>query len=206
MPHVEPLAPEALPEDLQPILKAAESAMGYVPNSLLTMGRWPELTRAFAGLLGTVNLGGVLPRELKELVSFVASRAAGCRYCQAHTSELAARSGVPTEKVQDAFAFETSERFDERERAALRLARDAALVPPAVTDAHFEELRRHFDEREILELVAQIALFGFLNRWNDTLATELEASPLRFAREHLGTRGWDAGKHAGGGDPPDRAR
>jgi len=108
--------------------------------------------------------------------------------------------------VQDAFAFETSEHFDERERAALRLARDAALVPPAVTDAHFEDLRRHFDEREILELVAQIALFGFLNRWNDTLATELEASPLRFAREHLGARGWDAGKHAGGGDPPDPAR
>lgn len=198
MPQVQPLERGEIPDELQPILQMAESILGFVPNSLLTMGRWPELLRAFAGLVATVTQGGGLSGELKQLVGLVASRAAGCRYCQAHTGELAARAGAPPEKVEEAFALETSERFDARERAALRLARDAALVPPEVTDAHFDELRRHFDDREILELVAQIALFGFLNRWNDTLSTELEASPLRFARSHLAEAGWEAGKHATG--------
>ena len=195
MPRVEPLRREDLPE-LEPILQMAEGAMGFVPRSLLTMARWPELMQAFAGLAGTVNLGGKLPAELKRLVSFVSSNAAGCRYCQAHTSHGVERAGGTAEKLDAAFEFETSPLFSEAERAALQLARDASLVPNAVEDAHFDALRRHFGDEEIVELVAVVALFGFLNRWNDTMATALEAGPLAFAERQLGARGWTAGKHA----------
>ena len=52
-----------------------------------------------------------------------------------------------------------------------------AWLPSAVTDAVFERLREHYSDREILEITAVIALFGFLNRWNSTLATDLEALP-----------------------------
>lgn len=76
------------------------------------------------------------------------------------------------------------------------LARDAAAHPPAVDDAHFEALRRHFDEDAIVELVAVVALFGFLNRFNDTMATTLEEEPLAFARARLAASGWEAGPHA----------
>jgi hypothetical protein len=82
-------------------------------------------------------------------------------------------------------------------RAALRLARDGAVTPNAVEDQRFEELKAHYDAEEIVELVATIAMFGFLNRWNDTLATELEASPLAFAQQHLSGHGWSPGKHTG---------
>ena len=69
-------------------------------------------------------------------------------------------------------------------------------MPSATTEAHFEELRRHFSEQEIVDVVAVIALFGFLNRFNDTMATPLEAEPLTFASNHLASRGWNVGKHA----------
>jgi len=46
-----------------------------------------------------------------------------------------------------------------------------------------------------VELTAAIATFGFLNRWNDTMATELEDEPLEFAGEHLAHHGWERGKH-----------
>ena len=82
------------------------------------------------------------------------------------------------------------------ERAALRLVHHAALVPNQATDADFAELRRHFDDDEIVEIVAMIALFGFLNRWNDAMATELEEHPLALASDVLGGIGWEAGKHA----------
>ncbi|MEM7483470.1 MAG: carboxymuconolactone decarboxylase family protein, partial [Acidobacteriota bacterium] len=65
----------------------------------------------------------------------------------------------------------------------------------AVTDADFAELRRHFDEVQIIELVGVVALFGFLNRWNATLATELEGPPRAFAEERLAPFGWDPGQH-----------
>jgi alkylhydroperoxidase family enzyme len=125
----------------------------------------------------------------------VASSAAGCRYCQAHTSHAAEKAGAG-EKLAAVWDFEISPLFTEAERAALRLARDAALVPNQATDAHFSELRRHYSDAEILELVAVVSLFGFLNRWNDTLATRLEPGPRRFAERELAGRGWEVGKHA----------
>jgi alkylhydroperoxidase family enzyme len=125
----------------------------------------------------------------------VASRAAGCTYCQAHTGHTAHRNGVDEEKLQAAFDYETSPLFDAKEHAALRLAHHAALVPNAAEDAHFDELRKHFDEEEIVDIVSVIALFGYLNRWNDTMATTLEQSPLAFGEQTLAAGGWQAGKH-----------
>jgi uncharacterized peroxidase-related enzyme len=159
------------------------------------MARWPDLLHGFVGLAGRVLGPGAIEPGLKNLVSFVSSNASGCRYCQAHTSHTAVHQGLAAEKVDAAFEFETSSLFDERERAALRLARDASLVPNLVEDSHFAELRKHFDERQIVELVAVIALFGYLNRWNDTMATQLESLPATFATANLAAHGWAIGKH-----------
>jgi uncharacterized peroxidase-related enzyme len=194
MPRIDPVAREALPE-LAPMFEAVTATMGFVPTSLMAMGRWPELLQAFVGLAATVLGPGEVDPGLKNLVSFVSSNAAGCRYCQAHTSHTAVYQGVSAEKIDAAFEFETSPLFDERERAALRLARDASLVPNLVEDAHFEELRRHFDERQIVEIVSVIALFGYLNRWNDTMATRLESLPASFAAAKLSSHGWTVDKH-----------
>ncbi len=195
MANLEPLSRGELPE-LEPLLQMVESVMGFVPNSMLTMARWPELLNSFAGLAAVVSGPGEVEGGLKHLVSLMASRAAGCRYCQAHTSAGAIGAGVPERKVTELWNFETSEVFSEAERAALRLARDAAQVPNLSGPGHFEELGRYFDSRQVVELVAQISLFGFLNRWNDTLATRLEAEPAEVASRVLGRSGWEAGKHS----------
>jgi uncharacterized peroxidase-related enzyme len=162
---------------------------------MLTMAHKPGLLQAFAGLSFNVLGPGKLEPELKSLVSHVASRAAGCVYCQAHTAHTAHRNGASEEKLQAAFEYETSPLFDDRERAALRLAQFAALTPNASTPEHFEALREHFDEQEIVEIVSVISLFGWLNRWNDTMATKLEAAPGEFGAKVLGPNGWRVGKH-----------
>ena len=194
MPCVTPLPRRELAE-FEPFFEMVERVMGFVPNSMLTMGRVPDLLRAFSTLSATVLMSGALSPELKQLVAFVTSNSAGCRYCQAHTAHGAERMGATKEKLEAAFEFETSPLFTDAERAALHLARDAGLVPNATTGAHFEELNRHFNEQEIVEIVGVIALFGWLNRWNDTMGTELESAPLRFANSTLASRGWSAGKH-----------
>ena len=198
MPRLEPLDRSELSE-FEPFFALVERGMGFVPSSLFTMGRRPELLRGFAGLSGAVLGPGRIDPTLKQLVAYVTSRAAGCSYCQAHTAHSAHRAGASAEKIAAAFEYETSPLFDDRERSALRVAQFAAVVPNAVEDSHFEALRSAFDDEEVVELMAVIALFGFLNRWNDTLATELEGSPLGFARETLVPGGWNAGKHT----PPD---
>ncbi|MGY1913918.1 carboxymuconolactone decarboxylase family protein [Blastococcus sp. SYSU DS0973] len=196
MPRIEPLPRESLPQ-YEDTFRAVESALGVLPNSTLTMARRPEIMEAFARLNAVVMADGTVGGVLKQLVATVVSGAAGCAYCQAHTSHVAEKRGADAGKLAAVWEFEFSPLFTEAERAALRVARGAGSTPNAVTDDEMAELRRHFDDEQVVEIVAVIANFGFLNRWNDTMATQLERSPLAWAVERLQDAGWEAGKHAG---------
>jgi uncharacterized peroxidase-related enzyme len=170
--------------------------MGFVPNSMLIMQRDPKLTQAFAQMSAAVwRPDSKVDLKLKRLISHVASRSAGCQYCMAHTAEGASKLGVDQQKLDEVWSYQTSPLYTPAERAALDLAVAAGCVPNAVTDEMFAELRKHWSEEQIVEIVGVIALFGFLNRWNDTFATPLEDDPLHFGEAHLAAQGWDAGKH-----------
>jgi uncharacterized peroxidase-related enzyme len=194
MARVAPLSRQDLPQ-FEPVFERVEQTMGFVPSSMLTMAKAPGLVEAFGGLAGTIHSMGAIDPTLAQLIANMASNAAGCRYCQAHTGAHAANLGVDGAKVAAVWEFETSDLFTEAERAALRVARDAAQSPNATTDEQFEELARYFDEQQIIQIVATIALFGYLNRWNDTMATTLESEPMSFAIQHLVANGWEPGKH-----------
>jgi len=194
MANMEPLRREDHPE-LEDVFRVYDETMTFVPNSLITMARRPEILRSFSDLITQIWRTGTLPQQLKPLIAIVASVSAGCRYCQAHEAVDAKLRGVDEEKISAIWDFERSPRFDDAERAALRFARDASLVPNLVTADHFAELRRHWDDGQIVEILAVIGLFGFLNRWNDTMATDLEDVPSAFATARYGDR-WEPGKHA----------
>jgi len=191
---MQPLRREDHPE-LEELWRLYDETMSFVPNSLFTMARRPEILRAFSELITQTWRTGTVPVGLKPLVAIVASTAAGCRYCQAHETVDAKLRGVDERKIADVWDFERSPLFDDAERAALRFARDASIVPNAVTPEHFEDLRAHWDDGQIVELLAVIGLFGFLNRWNDTMATDLEDVPRAFAGRTIGQHGWRPGKH-----------
>jgi len=193
--NMQPLRRQDHPE-LEELWRLYDETMSFVPNSLFTMARRPEILRAFSELITQIWRTGTVPVGLKPLVAIIASTAAGCRYCQAHETVDAQMRGVDEAKIAEVWDFERSERYSEAERAALRFARDASLVPNAVTPEHFQELRRHWDDDEIVELLAVIGLFGFLNRWNDSMATDLEEIPTAFADRTIGSHGWEPGKHA----------
>ncbi len=173
-----------------------EQIMGFVPETSLTMARVPGLLDAYVGLAMTVVGNGLITQELAQLVAHITSTAAGCRYCQAHTVAHAEKLGVDPDKLADLWSFDTSDRFDDAERAALRLAMHAGQHPNGVDDADIDACRVHFDDDQITSIIAVCALFGFLNRWNDSLASTLEPAPLVAAERYLGAHGWDAGKHA----------
>jgi alkylhydroperoxidase family enzyme len=137
---------------------------------------------------------GTVPKELKMLVSLASSMAAGCRYCQSHMSNLSSIFEVPDEKIAAVWEMDSSELFSAAERAALRLAIKAGMVPNEASAEDFDELKKYFDEGQIVEIMASIALFGYLNRWNDTMATQLETVPRDVVKRAVS--GWDEGKHA----------
>ena len=216
MANVTPLKREELTQ-LQQVLNSSEAMMGFVPNSMLTMSHMPQLTMAFSFLAGTVfgadlkatmaayqdivpedpNADEALSPDLVQLIAFTVSVAAGCRYCQAHTGHNAHKFGVPEEKLAAILSYESSDQFSDAERAVVGLALAAGQVPNGSDASHFEALKAHFTDRQVVQIVGVISLFGFLNRWNDTMATELESLPKGFAQDTLSASGWQVDKHAG---------
>ena len=198
MPHMSPLPFDSVPEDIQERFVHYRNTRGFTPNSIQTMARRPNIVRAFMQLNQAILYEGTVPEELKMLVSLIASQVAGCRYCQAHIANLSKVYKASEEKIRKVWEFEASDLFSDAERAALRIAYSGAMAPSHATAEEFEELYKYFDESQVVEIVASIALFGFLNRWNDTMATEIEALPEQVARDTIGrSSGWEAGKHAG---------
>jgi uncharacterized peroxidase-related enzyme len=194
MPRLAPLPMDELGE-LAPMLQGMAAQSGYEMNSLMTLGRNPAIVQGLMAFVGAVMAPGNVSPELKNMVSQIVSKAAGCGYCMAHTGHAAEGSGLSADKEAALWEYETSDSFTEAERAALRVAQGAGQAPNAVTDDEFNALKEHFSEDEIIEIIAVIGMFGFFNRFNDTMATELENSPLRFAQETLGPKGWAVGKH-----------
>ena len=195
MPHLDPLPWEANPQ-FRDRFQHYQDTRGFVPNSILTMSRRPAIAEAFMALNKAVLYEGTVSEELKMLVSLVTSQASGCRYCQAHMANLASIYQASDEKIRALWDFETSPLFSDAERAAIRLGYHAALVPNEATEADFDALKRHFDDGQIVEIVGTISLFGYLNRWNDTMATALETRAVEVAERAIGEVGWRAGKHA----------
>jgi len=194
MPHLPPLLRDAVPE-FKERFDHYENTRGFIPNSILTMSRRPAIAAAFMQLNKVVLYEGTVDEELKMLISLIASQAAGCLYCQAHMANLSSIYKASDKKIAAVWEFDSSDLFSDAERAALRLAVNASLIPNQATQEDFDELAKYFDDGEIVELVASIALFGYLNRWNDTMATGLEEHATRVAERTIGDGGWEAGKH-----------
>ena len=114
----------------------------------------------------------------------------------AHNAGGSLRSGIDAQKLEKVWDYKTSALFSEAERVALDFAIAAASQPNDVSDELFERMKQHWSDGEIVEITALVAYFGFMNRFNDTMATPLEDEPAQVAEKHIAQHGWKLGKHA----------
>lgn len=193
MPHVRPLNTQET-EDAEADIAWLASATGFTANSMLALSHRPEIARAALGLIKAVvrNPDGTVNPELRWLVPHVTSLSNGCTYCSAHTFKNGADNGVSQEKLDAIWEFETSLNFTDAERAALRVAMTGGQCPAHASSEDMAELKKHFSEEQVVEIGAVIALFGFNNRWNALMQTDLEPEVTSFVQQ----RGYtDLGKN-----------
>jgi len=173
-----------------------DETLGFTPNSLFTMMHRPRISDAFVEMNKAVmeNKGRVTS-SLKRELAYLSSMTTGCRYCEAHTIRAAERYGSEQDRLNHIWEYKTYGAFTDADRAVFDLAIAASLVPNAVTDEIADNMRQHWDEGEIVEIMGVIALFGYLNRWNDSMGTQLEDPAADHANELLGHKGWTRGKH-----------
>ena len=195
MPLISPLPPDHSSEVAQ-LAGFFNETLGFCPNSVLTMQRRPAIAKAFIGLnMAVMENHGRVTSDLKRLIGYIASFTAGCQYCQAHTIRAAERYGASEKQLQHIWDYRTHTSFSEAERAALDFALAASVVPNSVDQSISENLRQHWDEGEIVEILGVIALFGYLNRWNDSMGTSLEIPAQESGQQFLVGHGWTGGKH-----------
>jgi AhpD family alkylhydroperoxidase len=137
---------EPLPIDHDPTVaemsRLFHETLGFVPNSVLTMQRRPQIAQAFIALNRAVMTnGGRVTSEQKRLIALLASGVAGCRYCQAHTALAATRYGATEDRLRQLWEFRSSALHTEAERAAFEFALAAASVPNVVTPELMARLR-----------------------------------------------------------------
>ena len=195
MPLIKPLS-KIEDKETQELVTFFNETLGFCPNSVLTMQKKPHLAQAFVNLNKAVmNNAGSISSEFKRIIAYISSNTAGCRYCQAHTIRAAKRYGGEKERLEQAWDFENSSLFSEAEKVALRFTIAASSVPVSTSQELEELLQHHWDETDILEIMSVIALFGYLNRWNDVMGTSLEKD-AKDSAESLLQNHWDIGKHA----------
>ena len=187
--HIGGEAREAFPE-FEELFKAVENSMGYLPNAYLGMAKRPELLKSFSSLIMAIFTQEGLSSGLRQLIALACSLSAGCKYCQAHTSHGAERSGIDHQKIAEILKYKDSKLYSKSEKAVLDLAFAAGATPNTSSKEHFNELKKHFSDELITDIVSVISIFGFLNRWNDTLGTKLEDVPKDFIEEKLMPLGW----------------
>ena len=195
MPLIKPLS-NIEDKETQELVTFFNETLGFCPNSVLTMQKKPHLAQAFVNLNKAVmDNAGSISSEFKRIIAYVSSNTAGCRYCQAHTIRAAERYGGEKERLEQAWDFENSSLFSEAEKVALRFTIAASSVPVSTSQELEELLQHHWDETDILEIMSVIALFGYLNRWNDVMGTSLEKD-AKDSAESLLQNQWNIGKHA----------
>ncbi len=192
---VTPLSPDH-DETTKELAAFFNETLGFCPNSILTMQRRPAISRAFINLNKAVMANdGRVSSSLKRMIAWVSSNATGCRYCQAHAIRAAERYGAEKEQLENIWDYRTHKAFSQAERAALDFSLQASQVPNQVDVKIKERLYTYWDEGEIVEMLGVISLFGYLNRWNDSMGTSIENGAVESGNQYLGKHGWEKGKH-----------
>lgn len=172
--------------------------LGFCPNSVLTMQHRPAISKAFINLNKAVMANeGRVTSALKRMIAWVSSNATGCRYCQAHAIRAAERYGAEQEQLDNIWEYKTHPAFSEAERVALDFSLAASQVPNAVNNELKDRLYKYWNEGEVVEMLGVISLFGYLNRWNDSMGTTMEEGAIESGNKYLAKNGFEIGKHDG---------
>lgn len=195
MPLVTPLACDEN-EEVAELARFFNETLGFCPNSVLTMQRRPAIAKAFINLnMAVMANEGKVTAEQKRLIGYITSANTGCRYCEAHTILAAERYGGSDERLANIWDFRASDLYTAPEKAAFEFALAASSVPNAVNDEITNELHKYWDDGEIVEILGVISLFGYLNRWNDSMGTTMESGAVDAGERLLSNSDWTRDKH-----------
>jgi uncharacterized peroxidase-related enzyme len=166
---VNPLPKEKAAPEVHETYEGMTKRFGKVPNIFATMAHRPNVLKNFLPFYGAVMDEGTVEPRYKELAYLKTSLLNGCEYwTRAHIAS-AKRIGVTGEQIQALQFYERSPLFDEKDKATILYAERVTRGASAIRTGALEELRKFYDEGQIVELTLVICAANFTNRFNDAL-------------------------------------
>jgi alkylhydroperoxidase family enzyme len=141
------------------------------PESQAIRAHVPATFWSFANTWRDVFKNGVADHNIKELCRIYVSRSVLCEFCGNQRSVKAAKAGLKEDDYSDLINFESSTRYDERQKAALAYAEAITWDLPAGDDL-WARLHQHFSEPELVEIGYFVAITMGQQRWLRTLNIE----------------------------------
>ncbi len=167
MARISLIAPEAASPEVREIYEV--TLRGKPGNVQKALAHRPEMLKSFLTFYGSV--GRSLDRKLYELIYLRVSLINECRYCTQHHVASSKRAGLTAEDWAGLREGNYS-RFSEKERAALNYSEKLTRALHKITDADFDELKKHFSEPEIVDVHMLAGLANLTNRVTDPLGLD----------------------------------
>jgi uncharacterized peroxidase-related enzyme len=162
------------------LLKGVKAKLGLTPNMMRTMANSPAVLEGYLNLSGALG-GGALPAGLREQIALAVAETNGCDYCLSAHSALGQMAGLKADQIS---ASREAASVDPRADAALKFAVAVVESRGAVTDAQFAKVREAgFNEGEVAEILAHVALNVFTNYFNKAALTVVDFPRVESARK-----------------------
>ncbi|MFK8025857.1 MAG: carboxymuconolactone decarboxylase family protein [Ilumatobacter sp.] len=193
--HLEPhtVSIDELHGTYSPMLHTVNELIGVVPDCDTYLEIWPPGFRTYNLCVPNfLNLpASIVKRDGVKaqmgLAMYIASRAAGCPYCSAHTCSFALRRGATRE------AIDGSNRTD-LEQAVVDLAEAMSNTPAEWDPAVVDRVGRFLSADDIEWVAMSVGMMGFLNKFMDAIAVPLELEAINDVAELIEPTGWDVGQ------------
>jgi uncharacterized peroxidase-related enzyme len=169
MATVAPVTEQQADAKLKAIFDNLKQKLGKVPNFFAILAHKPQILETFLPFYQAVTGPGAVEQRYKELAYLKSSMTNGCEYCtRAHTAS-AKQAGVKPEEIQAITFYQRSPLFDDKDKAVIQYADQVTRGASGVSDGSRRELKKFFNDEQIVELTAVVAIANFTNRINDAL-------------------------------------
>ncbi len=166
---ISPVSKESAGAAAQPLLEKLSHNFGKVPSFFGTMARMPEGFAAFVPFYGAVIDGGTVEKKYKELAYLKTSLINGCEYCFRAHSASGKKNGVTEDQIKALAFYNRSQAFTAQEKAVILYAERVTRGAAGIRPDQVEELKKYFNEDQIVELTLTISMANFTNRFNDAM-------------------------------------
>lgn len=187
LPYIEPEDADALTKD---VYDKAEARFDMVLNIFKITGNAPEIAEKMWEIFFEILKDGQVDWKTKELLILKATKMGDCLYCVTQHEAVSSRLGISREKQAAIVGVEyrDSAHYTAAEVAILDLCAHVVLDPDGIPAEVWDRVHAHYDDGQIVEIVATIGAYLQVSKFGDALGVELETAfhghePVLFEEE-----------------------